>query len=141
MIEDLINIEKSEDEINLLNPLVWAYVGDSIYELFIRTHFVNTTSLKVHELHVHTVKFVKAAKQAQILKLLDKDLTDEEKDIVRRTRNTDNHHIPKNATPAEYAYATAFEGLIGYLFLTKQEERLKVILDKSLEIGIQINQA
>lgn len=57
------------------------------------------------------------------------NLTEKEKDIVRRTRNTENHHLPKNAELKDYMYATAFEGLIGYLYLTKQEERLKEILD------------
>ena len=57
-------------------------------------------------------------------------LTDEEKDIVRRGRNTQNHHLPKNSNVQEYMYATAFEALIGYLYLTEQHSRLKEILDK-----------
>ena len=60
------------------------------------------------------------------------DLTEKEKDIVRRGRNANNHHLPKNANPADYMYATAFEGLIGYLYLTKNFKRLKEILQKSL---------
>ena len=59
-------------------------------------------------------------------------MTDDEKDIVRRTRNTQNHHLPKNAELKDYMYATAFEGLIGYLYLTKNTERLKYILDLCL---------
>ena len=59
-------------------------------------------------------------------------LTEEEKDIVRRGRNADNHHLPKNATVEEYKYSTAFEALIGYLYLTKQDKRLKEILNKCL---------
>ena len=56
-------------------------------------------------------------------------LTDKEKEVVRRTRNTENHHLPKNANSTDYMYATAFEGLIGYLYLTKKFDRLKEILD------------
>ena len=77
----------------------------------------------------------RAAGQAKILKSIEKELTEEEQNIVRRTRNTQNHHIAKNATPAEYSYATAFEGLIGYLYLNKRNERLKYILNKALEEG------
>lgn len=134
-MEELIRRKRDEQEVNLLNPLVWAYVGDSVYELFIRTNLVNNSNEKVHKLHVNAIKFVKAAGQAKILKAIEDELTDEEKNIVRRARNTQNHHIAKNATQAEYAYATAFEGLIGYLYLTKQDERLKYILNRALEEG------
>lgn len=125
---------KDKDEVNLMNPLVWAYIGDSVYELFIRNHLTNTTRLKVHELHVKAIQYVKAAAQAKILKELDFILTQEEKEIVRRTRNTQNHHIPKNADPSDYMYATAFEGLIGYLFLTRQNERLAELLNRCIEV-------
>lgn len=137
-MEQIILPEKDEKEINLLNPLVWAYVGDCVYELFIRTHLVNTTKLKVHELHVKAIPYVKASGQAKILSEIEEVLTEDEKNIVRRTRNTQNHHIPKNATLAEYTHATGFEGLIGYLFLTKQNDRLKYILDLCLEKGKNI---
>lgn len=127
MIE-LINREKSEADINMLSPLTWAYVGDAVYELYIRTNLVNNTKLKPHRLHIESIKYVKAKAQADLLKKIDDMLSDSEKDIVRRARNAENHHIPKNAEPADYMYSTAFEGLIGYLYLTKQDERLKEIL-------------
>ena len=118
---------KTLNEINQMSPLIWAYVGDSVYELYIRNHLVNTTNLKPHKLHLNAIKYVKAKAQAEILNKIMDYLTDEEKEIVRRTRNTENHHLPKNANLQDYMYATAFEGLIGYLYLTKQEERLKEI--------------
>lgn len=120
---------KNETEVNLMSPLVWAYVGDSVYELFIRTHLVETTKLKPHKLHIETIKYVKAKAQAQILERLQNTLTDKEKEIVRRARNAENHHLPKNADPADYMHATAFEGLIGYLYLSEQKERLEEILN------------
>lgn len=120
---------KNETEVNLMSPLVWAYVGDSVYELFIRSHLVETTKLKPHKLHIETIKYVKAKAQADILERLQDALTDKEKEIVRRTRNTENHHLPKNADPADYMHATAFEGLIGYLYLSEQKERLEEILN------------
>ena len=125
---ELIDREKSEIDVNMLSPLTWAYVGDSVYELFIRTNLVNNTKLKPHKLHIESIKYVKAKAQADILKRIEEKLTDEEKDIVRRARNAENHHLPKNADPADYMYSTAFEGLIGFLYLTKKDERLKEIL-------------
>ena len=124
---------KNEKEVNLMSPLTWAYVGDSVYELFIRTHLVETTNLKPHKLHIETIKYVKAKAQAQILESLQDILTEKEKEIVRRTRNTENHHLPKNANPVDYMYATALEGLIGYLYLTHQNERLNEILNECIK--------
>lgn len=125
---ELINREKNEMGVNMLSPLTWAYVGDAIYELYIRTNLINSTKLKPHKLHMESIKYVKAKAQADILKRIETSLTDEEKDIVRRARNAENHHLPKNADPADYMYSTAFEGLIGFLYLTKKDERLKEIL-------------
>lgn len=127
MIE-LINREKSETDVNMLSPLTWAYLGDAVYELYIRTNLVNNTKLKPHKLHIESIKYVKAKAQADLLKKIENILSDSEKDIVRRARNAENHHLPKNADPADYMYSTAFEGLIGYLYLTKQDERLQEIL-------------
>ena len=127
MIE-LINREKSETDVNMLSPLTWAYVGDAVYELYIRTNLVNNTKLKPHKLHIESIKYVKAKAQADLLKKIENILSDSEKDIVRRARNAENHHLPKNAETADYMYSTAFEGLIGYLYLTKQDERLQEIL-------------
>ena len=123
---------KNETEVNLISPLVWAYVGDSVYEVFIRTHLIETTKLKPHKLHIEAIKYVKAQAQAEILEKLQDILTEKEKEIVRRTRNTENHHVPKNANPTDYMYATAFEGLIGYLYLAGQTERLNEILNKCI---------
>lgn len=123
---------KNEKEVSLMSPLVWAYVGDSVYELFIRTHLVSTTNLKPNKLHIEAIKHVKAQAQAEKLQKLQNILTEKEKEIVRRTRNTENHHLPKNANPTDYMYATALEGLIGYLYLTGQEDRLNEILNKCI---------
>lgn len=131
MIE-LIEREKNETDVNLLSPLTWAYVGDSVYEVFVRTHLVNKTKLKPHKLHLESIKYVKAKAQADILKKIDKYLTDDEKEIVRRGRNAENHHLPKNACVEDYMYSTAFEALIGYLYLSKKDERLKEILNMCL---------
>ena len=126
---EVIKREKNEVDVNLLSPLTWAYVGDGVYELFIRTHLINKTKLKPHKLHIEAIKYVKAKSQADILRRIEDSLTDEEKDIVRRGRNAENHHLPKNTNIEEYMYSTAFEALIGYLYLCKKDERLKEILN------------
>lgn len=131
-IEDFIPFNKNKEEVNQMSPLVWAYVGDCVYEMFIRTYLVDTTKLNPHKLHVEAIKYVKAGAQAKFLQGIYDTLTEEEKEIVRRARNTNNHHLPKNSNVQEYMYATAFEALIGYLYLCKKYERLKEILDIKL---------
>ncbi len=121
-------MEEEDQRINNLNPLTWAYIGDAVYELYIREKLIEETNLKPHKLHIEAVKKVRAQAQADILQKIEDKLNEEEKEIVRRTRNTKNHHLPKNSNIKEYMYATAFEGLIGYLYLTKREERLMQIL-------------
>jgi len=124
---------KSKKNVELMSPLTWAYVGDSVYEQYIRTYLVNTTNLKPHKLHVEAIKYVKAKAQSNILKRIYDELNEEEQEVVRRTRNTENHHKAKNAELEDYMYSTAFEGLIGYLYLTKQEDRLQEILQMCIK--------
>ena len=124
----MYKIEREKDEVNLMNPLTWAYVGDAVIELYIRTELINTTNLKPHKLHIEAIKYVKAKAQAEALKKVENLLDNDEKEIVRRARNTKNHHLPKNSNVTEYMYSTAFEALIGYLYLTKNDKRLKEIL-------------
>ena len=125
-----------ELDVNQISPLVWAYIGDSVYEQYIRNYLVTNTKYKPHKLHVEATKFVKAAAQAKVLQRLENNLTEEEKEIVRRARNTKNHHLPKNSNVQEYMYATAFDGLIGYLHLSKNTNRLNEILELSLKYAV-----
>ena len=128
-MEEFLNIEREKKEVDLMSPLTWAYIGDAVYELYVRNKLINETNLKPHKLHIEAIKYVKAKSQAEKLKKIYQYLTEEEKDIVRRGRNTQNHHLPKNSNVQEYMYSTAFEALIGYLYLTKQHNRLKEILE------------
>ncbi len=132
MIE-IIERQKNIADVNTMSPLIWAYIGDSVYELFIRMHLVNNSKAKPHKLHIESIKYVKAKAQADILKRIEKNLTEKELEIVKRGRNAENHHLPKNATVQEYMYSTGFESLIGYLYLIKQDERLKEILKMCIE--------
>ena len=119
---------KNKEELKLISPLTWAYIGDAVYELYVRDYLIKNTNLKPHRLHIETIKYVKASAQANILKRIEEYLTEEEKDIVKRGRNTKTHRAPKNADLTDYMYATAFEALIGYLYVTGQNKRLEEIL-------------
>ena len=130
-MNEFIELKKDEKEVNLMPPLTWAYIGDCVYELYVRTKLINETKLKPHELHIEAIKHIKAQAQAETLKRIYENLSEKEKDIVRRGRNAENHHLPKNANVQDYMYSTAFEALIGYLYLTKQNERLKEILEST----------
>ena len=132
MIE-LIKRPENEADVNIMSPLTWAYIGDSVYELYVRMYLVNSTQMKPHKLHIESIKYVKAKSQAETLKNIENKLTEKELEIVKRGRNAENHHLPKNATIQVYMYSTGFEALIGYLYLTKQDERLKEILELCIE--------
>ena len=123
----------SKGDISQMSPLVWAYMGDAVYEKFIREYVIRQGLCKNGLLHKKSIKYVSAKGQSQILKEIEDLLTDEEKDIVRRGRNSNPHSTAKNADIVEYKYATGFEALIGWLYLNEKEERLEEILKKCVE--------
>ncbi|MCX8167266.1 MAG: hypothetical protein N3E37_05455, partial [Candidatus Micrarchaeota archaeon] len=96
---DRVVISISPEE---LSPLVLAYIGDGVYELFVRTHFLAMGRINSRTLHQNTIKFVAARSQARILRRLDDFLTDSEKIIVKRGRNKKTFHVPKSANVGEY---------------------------------------
>ena len=106
----------SETELLQMSPLVMAYMGDAIYEAFIRNYLVKNFKHAVHKLHKLSVTFVSAKAQATIAHNLVEKLKDEEKDILRRARNTKTASSPKNSDITTYRYATGFEAVIGYLY-------------------------
>ncbi|MCX7710310.1 MAG: Mini-ribonuclease 3 [Clostridia bacterium] len=124
--------------IHLFSPLVLAYVGDAVYEVYVRTLLVCGESAPVHKLHKRSISFVKAKSQSDILHRIMESLDHEEQEIVRRGRNAKSGTIPKNADVTEYKHATAFETLIGYLYLKKDFDRLMQILKMAVaDIKIQ----
>jgi ribonuclease III family protein len=123
----------SKSDISQMSPLVWAYMGDAVYEKFIREYVIRQGLCKNGLLHKKSIKYVSAKGQAQILKEIEDFLTDEEKNIVRRGRNSNPHSTAKNADIVEYKYATGFEALIGWLYLNEKRERLEEILKKCVE--------
>ena len=107
------------------NPLNLAFIGDAFWTLIVREFFCENTHFKNNNLHKLTTKFVKAVYQAKAIDVLQEYLTEEEKDISRRARNTKMNTISKNASLAEYKKATSFEAVIGYNYLLGNIKRIK----------------
>ena len=126
--------EKLEDKtINQMQPLVLAMIGDSVQTLFVRTEIAKRYGVKVNKMNKFVSSVVQAGSQFKTFKKIEENLTEQEKDIARRARNTHIHTKAKNFSYNEYIYATALEAVIGYLYLSGQEERLIEILEKSFE--------
>ncbi|MBR0597285.1 Mini-ribonuclease 3 [Sinanaerobacter chloroacetimidivorans] len=116
-----------------LNTTVLAYLGDSVYEMHVRKHVFDTGQVNADRLHQSAVKYVRAEAQAYALKEMLEELTESELALVKRARNKKITSKPKNADPVIYKWATAFEALIGYLYLAQEEERLTMIIQQTLE--------
>lgn len=113
----------------LLSPLVLAYIGDAVYEVYIRQYVISLPNHRPNHLHREATRFVSAKAQAKLLEALLPLLTDEERDMVKRGRNAKSGTTAKNADVLEYRHSTAFECLIGYLYYTKSYVRLRELLD------------
>lgn len=139
MNEFLENIQqtdktKTKAEARMMQPLVLAYVGDAVFELFIRNYLVNKKTGHVSEYHRESTGYVKAGAQSEIIHALEPDLTDEEWTIVKRGRNQKSATVPKNADLSDYRYATGFEALLGYLFYIGDYEKLTAVMNRATEI-------
>ena len=110
-------------DIRTYSPLTLAYIGDAVFDLIIRSVLVNRGNTAVNNLHKKASAIVKAPTQAAIAATIMDDLTEEEKDIFRRGRNSKPHTKAKNASTMEYLEATGFEAVIGFLYLTGDMDR------------------
>ncbi|QGU96513.1 Mini-ribonuclease 3 [Clostridium bovifaecis] len=134
---DFLNNKLTINEAKQLNPLVLAFIGDSAYEVFIRTYLVNNNrDMSAHRLHLNTISFVKAHCQSEFMKGIENILNEEELSIYRRGRNAKSGTVPKNADVQEYRVATGFEALIGFLYLTNQLGRINELLNIIINLGI-----
>ena len=122
-----------------INPLVLAYIGDSVYELHARCHVASRSASDAGKMHKMTVSYVSAVSQAKAMREIETELSEIEESYFRRGRNSNPGNFAKNACPADYMYATGFEALIGYLFLDDNEERLEYIINRAFEIIDQEN--
>ena len=114
----------------LPGSLELAYMGDTVYDLYVRSHLVEAGG-KVGALHRRAVRLVCAHAQSEALGRIEGKLSDEEAAVVRRARNA-HQSPPRNADAGEYHRATALEALIGYLYVTGQRERMETLLQAAL---------
>ena len=124
---------KHDEDPALVNPLVLAYLGDTLYDLYVRTQLVCATHAQAGRLHKQAIGYVKAAGQARALLFLMDQLTEKEIAIVKRGRNAKSPTVPKNSTVTDYRHATAFEALLGYLYLAGETQRAEELMGKAFE--------
>ena len=120
-------------DIRTYSPLTLAYIGDAVYDLVVRSVLVNRGNTAVNNLHKRASAIVKAQAQAAIVASIMEDLTDEEKDIYRRGRNSKPHTKAKNASTMEYLEATGLEAVVGFLYLKGDMDRALNLIKMGLE--------
>lgn len=125
--------ELGEVDVNQYSPLTLAYIGDSIYDLIIKTLVVNDGNQQVRKLHKRTSRFVKASAQSQMMRALQERLTEEEHAVYKRGRNSKSVSPAKNQSVTDYRRATGFEALMGYLYLKKEWKRMLELVKIGLE--------
>lgn len=131
-----LRFDRLMDDQNALqmNALQLAYLGDTVWEMIVRYDLI-IQKLNVRHMHQRCVSLVNAHSQSAILRSLTDTLTDSEKEIVRRGRNAHaKHPVPKNQDPDEYAMATGFEALLGYLYVTGKNDRISELTNHIKEV-------
>ncbi|MEN8904397.1 MAG: ribonuclease III domain-containing protein [Clostridiales bacterium] len=140
-LENIDFFDYEKKNINILSPLVLAYIGDIVYEVYIRTMLINKYNFSVHKLHLKAIEYVSANSQADIVRNIIDKLSDEELRILKRGRNAKSGTVPKNVNIIDYKYATGFESLIGYLYLNKEFSRLKEIIISAIDFKMRKNKS
>ena len=114
-----------------LNPVVLAFVGDTVYSLYVRERLAFSGSGKVSQLQLVSSQIVSAKGQSEFLEKVFPLFTEEEAEIFRRGKNAKKATKSKSATSLEYNRSTGFEAVLGYLYLTGNEARIKELLSVS----------
>lgn len=122
-----------EVDVNQYSPLALAYIGDSIYDLIIKTLVVNEGNQQVQKLHKRTSRFVQASAQSKMMRTLQERLTEEEHAVYKRGRNAKSVSPAKNQSVTDYRRATGFEALVGYLYIKKEWKRMLELIKTGLE--------
>lgn|SRR5690625_2623253 len=112
-----------------LHPIALAYIGDTVYDLFVRQYLLSKTNHRPDHLHKQASALVSAKAQAKHLERIMPLLTDEEADVVRKGRNAKSNTTAKNANVLEYRHSTAFECLVGYLYYKRRLARLNELIE------------
>lgn len=134
MLNEVLDNYHIDSSVNIkqYSPLDMAYIGDCVYELFVRTYLLRGGKQPVNKLHKSAVALVNASKQAEYAHIILDELTEEELGVYKRGRNT-NSKPPKNADLTDYKAATGFEALIGYLYLMRRSDRIVELLNMVLK--------
>lgn len=122
-----------DPDIRTYSPLTLAYIGDGIYELYIRTILIKQGNCQANKLHKRASRLVKAPAQSAMVAVLESLFTPEEEAVYKRGRNAKSYTTAKNATTGEYRRATGFEAVMGYLYLTGQYHRMIDLIKIGLE--------
>jgi ribonuclease-3 family protein len=119
-----------------LNSLALAYMGDAVYETYIRHHLLKLGKIRPNHLHRTATSYVSAKAQARLLhKLAEAEFfTEEEEAVIRRGRNAKSGSVPRNTDVQTYRYSTAFEALIGYLYLSGATDRMEQVIEDCIQI-------
>lgn len=121
------------------SPLVLAYIGDSVYELYVRRRVIaEHENMPANKLHKKTVQYVKANAQSNSINAMLPYLTEEEEAVYKRGRNAKSNTMPKNADMTEYRRATGFEALIGFIYLSDKPQRLDELMNIAYENALNI---
>lgn len=132
----MVIMNKDQAVINpeLLPALTLAYIGDAVYELWVRKHLVTQGCIRVNTLHHQAIKYVNAAAQSELAGRLAPLLDDREMQIFKKGRNAKSGRQPKNMEMIDYRRATGLEALVGYLYLLNKEDKLEQIFMILLEM-------
>ncbi len=125
--------ETLQHKASVYSPLALAYIGDAVYEMFIRTYVLSKGNAPVNKLHKASRELVRASTQAQIYHIIEDTLNEEEKDVLRRGRNAKSISTPKNGNITEYRHATGLEALIGYLYIKGDLKRISELIRLGVE--------
>lgn len=125
--------EMDVHDINRISMLGLAHIGDSVYELLVRTMLCATGHQAVNDLHKQTVSYVNAAAQAKAAEKILPELTDEEQAVYKRGRNCKVNSVPHNATLGQYHAATGIEALFGWLYLKGETGRIDALFARIME--------
>ena len=126
-------LTQAKCDVNMLSPLNLAFVGDTVFDLFVRERLVCQANRPVNKLHNKAATIVKASAQAKAVERIKDRLTEQEQGVIRRGRNAHTNHKAKNMSEADYHLATGLEALFGYLYLKGNTERLNQIFEMIIE--------
>ena len=123
-------------DVKQLNALALAYMGDAVYEQAVREHLLRSGRVKPQILHKEATRFVSAKAQASIILTMKEQqfLTEEEQAVMRRGRNAKAGSVPKNTDVTTYNYSSAFEAVLGYVYLLDRQERLTELIETAIRL-------